>query len=527
MALTECTGEQVIVNPPADPKRYSPDEVKTLASLYDTAMEEIGYTEQSGFTAEKSYAVGEYIKIDGMYYIAIAPISEGESMVIGENISEATAEDILGDLGGGSGDGEIPLDGVNFIDYDGSLVQHYTAEEFSTLTALPANPSHEGLVSQGWNWSLEDAKNYVAYTGSLNIGESYITDDGKTRVYIEIPEEAAVAGRSFQVKISSSAVGNTKIDWGDGSSQYNTTTSSLAYRHDYDSPGEYLITVNAESGHFGIDSFLYISESVKSYLKNYVKKVEFGNGLTAISSFALRENYKLETVTIPNGITNIGMYAFSGCGMLKSIVLPASVNNASTYIAEACRRMRVVSVNKTFYCADYDFRNCSSLQMFHFPPGRTDTGNYVFNASSSLLRVYLPSTITSIGASCFVNGYSLLDVNIPEGVTVINNEAFNHCYAYDGFELPNSLTTIGNSAFYQVYASKLILPASVTSIGTNAFSGASMLEIHVKATTPPSIQSNSFGSLNSNCVIYVPAGTLATYQSATNWSAYATMMREE
>lgn len=53
---------------------------------------------------------------------------------------------------------------------------------------MPANPTHEGLTAQGWNWSLIDAKNYVNKYGKLNIGQMYITSDGKTRLYITLSE---------------------------------------------------------------------------------------------------------------------------------------------------------------------------------------------------------------------------------------------------------------------------------------------------------------------------------------------------
>ena len=49
--------------------------------------------------------------------------------------------------------GEAPVDGksVIFIDYDGFVTNSYTAAEAQALTALPSNPSHPGLISQGWN----------------------------------------------------------------------------------------------------------------------------------------------------------------------------------------------------------------------------------------------------------------------------------------------------------------------------------------------------------------------------------------
>ena len=52
----------------------------------------------------------------------------------------------------------VPKKDVNFYDYDGSIVASYTAAEFAELTAMPNNPTHTGLTSQGWTWSLSDAK---------------------------------------------------------------------------------------------------------------------------------------------------------------------------------------------------------------------------------------------------------------------------------------------------------------------------------------------------------------------------------
>jgi hypothetical protein len=40
---------------------------------------------------------------------------------------------------------------VNFYDYDGTLLYSYTKEECLELEELPSNPSHNGLVAQGWN----------------------------------------------------------------------------------------------------------------------------------------------------------------------------------------------------------------------------------------------------------------------------------------------------------------------------------------------------------------------------------------
>ena len=106
--------------------------------------------------------------------------------------------------------GEAPIPQARFLDYDGTVVETYTAKEFATLTELPANPTHEGLTSQGWNWSLADAKTYVADNGVLDIGQMYVTSDGKTRLYISLPE-----GRTSPIlQLYLNANSELDIDWG-------------------------------------------------------------------------------------------------------------------------------------------------------------------------------------------------------------------------------------------------------------------------------------------------------------------------
>jgi hypothetical protein len=59
---------------------------------------------------------------------------------------------------------------INFVDYDGTLLYSYTNQEFLALDALPENPAHEGLIAQGWNWNLADAKAYARKYPKMWIG---------------------------------------------------------------------------------------------------------------------------------------------------------------------------------------------------------------------------------------------------------------------------------------------------------------------------------------------------------------------
>ena len=91
---------------------------------------------------------------------------------------------VLGRKGGGSKDGKGVDKGVNFIDYDGTILYSYTPDEIASLKTLPRNPSHKGLTAQGWNWSLDDILVYLAkYPDALSGEVSGRVHDRRADVY--------------------------------------------------------------------------------------------------------------------------------------------------------------------------------------------------------------------------------------------------------------------------------------------------------------------------------------------------------
>lgn len=366
-------------------------------------------------------------------------------------------------LGTGSGGGTVEAveKDVNFIDdYDGIIVHSYTAAEFANLSEMPANPTHAGMTSQGWNWTLADAKTYVASYGKLWIGQNYVTTDGKTKIgiYLEKGRLSPYLGLGVN--------GTASIDWGDGSTAETVTGTSLSTRvatsHTYSQDGLYEIAVELVSGSFalwGSSTYTLLSANKSTLSENRV----YGN---AIQYIRIGTDVSLHSS------------ACSYCSCMKSITLPSTIS----------------------LTAGGFFSNCYNLKSMTIPTGTT-----------------------GIGSSSFTSCYGLSYISIPKNISAIGNTMFLNCYAFKNITIPSTVTSIGTSSFNGCYLSSFTIPSEITSIGASAFSNCYGLgEMHFAPSTPPTVSnSNTFNNLPTDCVIYVPYSAdhsiLAAYRSASNY----------
>ena len=250
--------------------------------------------------------------------------------------------------GGSSAVTSASVSDVNFYDYDGTILHSYTKEQFLALSAMPELPTRAGLICQGWNWTLNDAKEYVTDYGMLNIGTMYVTDDGDTRLYIRIATECRMDVPLYWSQTVANGVG---IDWGDGSDiQTFTGTGNLNTTHTYAQQGNYVIrlkVVNNCTLGLGHGSFSYcvmgsLSNNGRVYC-NMLQAVEIGKNVTSIGAYAFGSCYSLSSVSIPQGVTSIGTNMFGYCyGMAiydftKHTSVPTLVNtNAFSSIPSDC-----------------------------------------------------------------------------------------------------------------------------------------------------------------------------------------------
>lgn len=419
-------------------------------------------------------------------------------------------------MAGGTVEEDIP--DVIFIDYDGTVTNSYSRDDFAFLTQMPANPTHEGLTSEGWNWTLADAKDYVSKYGRLVIGQMYVTSDGKTYFGIRI-DDTTLDFFSFKTTGSGSVV----IDWGDGTVE---TTTPNTHTHTYAAKGEYVISFSKES-RVGFD-WAGGGTANQTRLNNapltWVRLGDFSGQLTG-GGFA--RCFNLETITMPSGITRFGNNWFQGCESLKTCVVPDTVSAAGYNMWDSCYEMKYISLSKTTPVSTNYFSNCRELLEVNIPQVITNIGNATFSNCYKLLYATMPDGLTGMGNNVFYFCLSLRELMLPDTLTSINYNSFDTCFSLKQVSIscnvPNvcfawniSLESveasglIGQTAFNTcVNLSKVKLGSGCESIAQGAFTQCQNLKEIVLPEGLVSIGNAAFSSCRRLERVYIPS-TLQT-----------------
>ena len=191
-----------------------------------------------------------------------------------------------------------------------------------------------------------------------------------------------------------------------------------------------------------------------------VKWLIIGNSVNSIPGYAFKNLSKITSVILPDSLTSIGSRAFEGCSSLKEIAIPVNVTILGSYITYGC----------------------SSLERVYF------------NAKSCVLyAVAVPSPFNSIQSNYYV------DLIIGDTVRVLGKDLFKDT-TFSEITMLNGLTTIGRSAFGNCdkNITSIVIPASVTSISTDAFASCGNIASIEVQKAVDSISGSPWGASNAS-----------------------------
>ena len=407
----------------------------------------------------------------------------------------ATAHDASGAKITGTLDTAPPKESdINFWDYDGTLLYSWTLAELTTKTELPPLPSHDGLICQGWNWTLQDIKDAGR---ELDIGALYITDDGKTRLYVDVDTET---WDDFVLNYWQSTRNATTVDWGDGTTPETKNADSwIEHRHVYASSGSYVITMSVKEGttmrlgNGSNDRMLIANGELDSGRCAMLKKVEIGERMTHVTQFAFFSAVRLKSVAVPSGVTFETRRTFERSVQLRAVTVAfdseviqtfymcrnlqavasakgATMTTANAYIDETPVRQANIDVIRAY--------RATALERVHIKAVNGQVGD--FSSCSSLLEVTIPADATTFVAAAFQGDNTLRRVTCLGDIASIPAQVFQRCYPlrFVDFTHCTAVPTLANvNAFDQTHAQlEIRVPASLVAAWKAATNWSSLAD---------------------------------------------------
>lgn len=444
-----------------------------------------------------------------------------------ELIQASSFDTAIDNIPSGGGSTFAEPDDVNFYDYDGTLLKSYNKSAFLALSAMPDNPSHAGLTAQGWNWTLSDAQTFVTSNDKLDIGQNYITTDGKTRIYVSLVDPYNLEPR---LSLNATTSFNITIDWGDGTTPEDATVTNGTYVgstfvHNYATTGDYVITITPKStvGYLQIAAGSQYSgtaifwrgqtSSTKKYYtqnryyQSCVKKIELGERIT-LGTRALESCIGLQSITLPNWnlqnnvpMHNFTINAFFSCLALKGLILPKSITSISQ---------------------DSIFSSCQAIRVISLPKETTNVGGIsLFSGCYALPRIVFPNGIFLDRAGTFGSCKNLMEVIMPGGFSgIFGTSTFAYCTNMR--TISGNITSVGSNAFQDCNSlGSVVFTGNVTSVGSYAFQSCSCVQVFdfSHCTGVPTLQNyNAFDGDSDTYKIVVPDSLYETWIATSQWS---------
>lgn len=211
-----------------------------------------------------------------------------------------------------------------------------------------------------------------------------------------------------------------------------------------------------------------------------------GKTVSSIGMSAFEGEDRLRQVNLPRQLKTIGERAFMGCTNLMEIHIPDTVQSIGSRAFYANTRLSAVELGSGLRSlGDFAFSGCVSLTRFEVSENLTDMDGSALFGTTSLQSIGVRSGNTGFAAKDGVlfdkSGATLVaypagksgSYTVPGSVKTVGGYAFGYARAA-GVDL-NGVQRVGKGAFMNSKLTKVVIPDGVTDLGSEAFSGSSLL----------------------------------------------------
>ena len=279
----------------------------------------------------------------------------------------------------------------------------------------------------------------------------------------------------------------------------------------------------------------------------HITSVRLPKTIRVINKLAFELCTNLKEISIPASVEYLGESCFGGSGLERVFIedsdTPIKISsngfNCGSVFMQINEVLEYVYVGRDFEVETWegdDFRRtlfygCSTLKKIEFGSKVSRLHEYECSDCFALQKVILNPQMTVIPAHCFDSCSSLVVVSHSPNLTDIGDGAFVNCTSLNlDLSAFTKLKRIGQGAFMQdpfseaLQATRVTLPASVETVGNNAFGWwPNLTEFYSLATVPPTCESN-WGPLDDDsyktCKLYVPEGSIEAYKAAEGWKNF-------
>ena len=242
--------------------------------------------------------------------------------------------------------------------------------------------------------------------------------------------------------------------------------------------------------------------------------------VTAIDKSVFKGKTSIVNLTLPSKLTQIGDDAFNGCKNIatitcKAIEPPVITDNvfpaytATLYVPEGSRSK---------YQGATGWKNFATVFEGVWKEVTLEDGmTFVYatgDKTATLTKTTSSENDVTIRGSFAIDG-------VTYKVTTIDNSVFKGNTSIASLKISENIKSIGAYAFQGCTNLKRVeLPSTLVNLGEKAFDGDKKL-VHVcsKIKEPLDINENVFS--NHTAALYVPDGTLSSYQTRSGWNLFA------